>query len=312
MKPVFIGGCGRSGTTLLGAMLGAHSDCLCTPETSFFIEVYRTLCNRGERGVDIGEAWKRIARHWRFKVWGVDYRPLPAGAQGGGDSYPSLMKRIVTLYGEKVGQRSASLWIDHTPENVKYAETLRGLFPDMKMIHIVRDGRGVASSIMPLDWGPNTTWTAAHWWAESVSYGVAVESLYGKKRVMRVRYEDLVTESERTLLEICSFLDIEYQPVMLDASGFTVPEYTSRQHSLVGKRPDIKRVNAWERELTPREIEIFENITGDLLCYFGYAPRYGLKAKGITDREKLALMIREVSHYIVHRIRLHSRMGSMK
>ncbi|NOS35007.1 MAG: hypothetical protein GQ522_00045 [Deltaproteobacteria bacterium] len=99
---------------------------------------------------------------------------------------------------------------------------------------------------------------------------------------------------------------------MLDASGFAVPQYTSRQHSLIGKRPDIKRVNAWERELTPREIEIFESITGDLLHYLGYVPRYGLKAKGVTEREKLALMIREASHYIVHRIRLHSRMGSMK
>lgn len=260
----------------------------------------------------MGAIWERIANHWRFKVWGVAYRPLPAGVQGGVESYPSLIDWIVTLYGEKAGKRGASLWIDHTPENVKYAETLRGLFPDMKMIHIVRDGRGVASSIMPLDWGPNTTWSAAHWWAESVSYGVAVESLYGKKRVMRVRYEDLVAESEKTLLEICAFLDIEYQPAMLDASGFAVPQYTSRQHSLIGKRPDIKRVNAWERELTPREIEIFESITGDLLHYLGYVPRYGLKAKGVTEREKLALMIREASHYIVHRIRLHSRMGSMK
>ena len=308
MKPVFIGGCGRSGTTLLGAMLGSHSDCLCTPESSFFIEVYRTLRNQGEMDIDMGDAWKWIARHWRFKVWGVDYRPLPAGIQGGGNGYSSLMEWIVTLYGEKVGQRGASLWIDHTPENVKYAETLRGFFPDMKMIHIIRDGRGVASSIMPLDWGPNTTWSAARWWAESVSYGLAVESLYGKKRVMRVKYEDLVTESERTLLEICSFLDIEYQPAMLGAGGFKVPKYSSRQHSLVGKRPDIKRVNAWEQALTPRQIEIFESITGDLLCYLGYVPRYGLQAKGIKDVERAEAIIAETFRYLYNRLRLCSRM----
>ena len=35
-RPVFIGGCGRSGSTMLGAMLGTHPDCLTTPEATFF------------------------------------------------------------------------------------------------------------------------------------------------------------------------------------------------------------------------------------------------------------------------------------
>jgi hypothetical protein len=45
MKPIFIGGCERSGTTLLGAMLGTHPRYLCVPEMKFKIDV---LSSSGE------------------------------------------------------------------------------------------------------------------------------------------------------------------------------------------------------------------------------------------------------------------------
>ena len=47
MIPVFIGGCPRSGTTLLGAMLGAHRDVICPPEAHSIgspLGLNRTVC----------------------------------------------------------------------------------------------------------------------------------------------------------------------------------------------------------------------------------------------------------------------------
>jgi hypothetical protein len=41
MKPVFVGGCDRSGTTPLGAILGAHPECACVPESQFVLDVLR-------------------------------------------------------------------------------------------------------------------------------------------------------------------------------------------------------------------------------------------------------------------------------
>ena len=37
-KVVFIGGCSRSGTTLLGSLLGSPSNCVTTPESQFVID----------------------------------------------------------------------------------------------------------------------------------------------------------------------------------------------------------------------------------------------------------------------------------
>ena len=45
MIPAFIGGSGRCGTTLLGAILGAHTRCLVTPESHFKFDLCRD-CQR--------------------------------------------------------------------------------------------------------------------------------------------------------------------------------------------------------------------------------------------------------------------------
>jgi hypothetical protein len=38
-------------------------------------------------------------------------------------------------------------------------------------------------------------------------------------------------------------------------------------------------MQAWEKKLTPRQIEIFESQTMDLLSYLGYEPKFGLRAR---------------------------------
>lgn len=175
------------------------------------------------------------------------------------------------------------------------------------MIHIVRDGRTVAASLMRLDWGPNTINKAAHFWIEKVSYGLGAESFWGEERVRRVRYEDLVEDPEKTLKTLCRWLNIDYQSEMIKGSGFIPPEYTSEQHALVGRPLSVQRISAWEKELTPRQVEIFETITGDFLLYLGYVPKYGLRARSTTTMERLILGIREMFIRFINRVRYQFR-----
>ena len=69
-RQIFIGGCSRSGTTLLGSMLGAHSDCITTPESHFKTSVLRGR-SADIFNLDSKEALSKISRQWRFKVWDV-------------------------------------------------------------------------------------------------------------------------------------------------------------------------------------------------------------------------------------------------
>ena len=271
---VFIGGCSRSGTTLLGSMLGSHTDFICSPESHFKIDILRSI-SRGTPA-DPDTLLGLIKQYWRFKIWELD---LPSTFPETIDSYPSLLNWIVTQYAQQQNKPDATSWVDHTPENISYVSSLLELFPNAKMIHIIRDGRAVAASILPLDWGPNSIIKAAHWWVRMTAFGLAAEVAYGPTRVMRVRYEELVQEPEQTLRNISAFLDIAYQPAMMKATGFNPPSYTSRQHKLVGDKPNTTVINRWENVLTQRQVEIFENLTRDFLTYMGYACRYGLEAK---------------------------------
>jgi hypothetical protein len=307
-RQIFIGGCSRSGTTLLGAMLGAHSECICPPESHFKISVLGA-CGWDKDAVDVQTALSLIQRHWRFKIWELDIDPTELPEKALGTSYPRLLGWIVARYAEGLGKSGANIWVDHTPANIGDAPTLLELFPRSKMIHIVRDGRAVAGSIMGLDWGPNTIIKAARWWLDAVAYGLALETLLKEQeekedQITRVRYEDLVTTPEETLGRLCDHLGIDYQPQMAKAGGFKPPRYTASQHTLIGKEPDAGRATRWETQLTVRQIEIFESLAHDFLNYLGYPLRYGLRARPPNVAERVIAGATEIyREQITNRIR---------
>src|SRR5262245_10394552 len=240
MRVVFVGGCPRSGTTLLGTMLGTHPDCLAVPESHFKVDALRFDDVRREP-LDAAKALGQLRRYRDFLGW-EQPPPAPAAAEAIA-AYPDLLEWLVRRYGASVGRPAPRLWVDHTPENVRFASTLFELFKDAKLIHIVRDGRAVAASIMPLSWGPNRIEPAALFWIQHVGQGRAAEACWGPGRVIRVRYEDLVLRPEPTLQRLCAFLEIDYQPVMLKADGFTVPRHMRTPFPLIGKPADPARID---------------------------------------------------------------------
>jgi hypothetical protein len=286
-RQLFIGGCSRSGTTLLGAILGAHSACICPPESHFKIGVLRS-CRSENDEINPQAALRFIRMHWRFKLWNIDIDPDKAPDS----SYVELLEWLVEQFAESRGV-TGHIWVDHTPDNINYAPALLRLFPQAKIIHIIRDGRAVANSILPLDWGPNTIIKAANWWQEMVRDGLALEDLLPSNQIVRVRYEDLVREPEQVMQALCTALELTYEPTMLQADGFQPPGYTASQHTMIGKRPDPSRATRWKSTLTPRQIEIFESIAADMLTQLGYTLTQGAAAKPPTSWEKRRAALKE-------------------
>ena len=164
MKPVFVGGCPRSGTTLLGAMLGGHPDVLCPPESQFLVASLRSALTA--TGVDVDAAERAWSSDWRLKLWGD---LSPPGPSGRALTFADLARRTVSTYAGSVGQPDPAIWVDHTPWNLQFAHLLLQEFPEARFLHIVRDGRAVAASLLPRDWGPATAWEAAGFWLERVA-----------------------------------------------------------------------------------------------------------------------------------------------
>lgn len=300
-SPVFIGGCDRSGTTLLGSLLGGHAACITTPESPFKTEVFAAFARRG--GPPSGaEALAAIRDHWRFRIWNLDLAGI-----GEADDYASALLRVVAHHAEREGRPASARWIDHTPNNVRHASLLSRLFPAARFVHIVRDGRAVAASVLPLDWGPNTIPYAAPWWVERVAYGLAAESWLGRERILRVRYEDLVGDPASEVTRILAFLDLPFEAAAVEGHGFEAPSYTSAQHGLVGGGVDASRITSFRNRLTDREIELFEAETKDFLAYLGYEPDYGAAATPSSRAERIRAMATEVARRRVNRFRQRRR-----
>jgi hypothetical protein len=246
-------------------------------------------CRTQDGEIDLERALRMIRIHWRFKLWGIDVDPsrAPTG------SYVELLDWLVEAYARQRGM-TGDIWVDHTPENVNYATALLELFPRAKIVHIVRDGRAVANSILPLDWGPNTIVEAAPWWQANVREGLALEGLLPPEQIVRIVYEDLVRAPEETVRRLCLELDLAYEPRMLRADGFQPPGYTASQHELIGRRPDPERATRWKKTLTARQVEMFEGLAGDLLAQLGYPLIYGSQARPPTFVEQGAAELKEL------------------
>ena len=222
---------------MIGAMLGAHSRCISPPECTFKFNVLHAEQRSDDDDAHLKRMLLGLMRTQSFANWqfDLDADEVPLDTMDG--SPRVLLEWIVRRYAEFVGKSEADIWIDHTPTNTRYLITLTKIFPESKVIHLVRDGRAVASSVLPLDWGPNSAPRAGFWWVESVSYGLAAESMLPPDRIIRVRYEDIVQDPDRMIEKLCAFIGVQPQSDMTSDVGYRTPSHLRKTHALVGKRP---------------------------------------------------------------------------
>lgn len=178
--PVFIGGTGRSGTTVLGRMLGAHPDITAVP-TELRFHAYR----RGLPGVLEGRvAPRRFARDL-VERWHPlrNSRGHPKGmgkivdAEALERAVERFLRRVRTDVPAALGQlvldvvdpyafgRGGREWAESTPDNAAAARSLLHVLPTARVVHVVRDGRDVAASVVTMPWGPDGLDEALDWWA---------------------------------------------------------------------------------------------------------------------------------------------------
>lgn len=277
IRPILIGAASRSGTTLLGAMLGVGPHALAVPEANF---KHRLMVRQppSPTTTDAHHAMSVLASEWKFRMW---RQPLPEPWPDPGTpvGYRDLLAWLALGYGERTGKPDPDVWVDHTPTNLKHGLSLARLLPDARFIHLIRDGRACMASWRPLDWGPNDPHEAAMYWTLSIAYGLAAEQALGCDRIVRVRYEDLLRDPEGQLRRICEVVDLPYDDAMLHQRDYEIVPYTAEQHAAVTSAPDPARIDAWRQRTATRDVEIFEALAGDVLEALGYTPDVGFGAR---------------------------------
>jgi hypothetical protein len=137
----------------------------------------------------------------------------------------------------------------------------------MKIIFLVRDGRGVVYSHIRKE--NLSIEEAARSWARTQKANLWMLRSIPAESWRLVRYEDLTSEPDSTLLNLCNWLGLSYEPEMLRFRQ-------TKHHNLAGNRmrfgSEEKIINAahWRSELKAEDLDAFNCIAGKLNKYFGY------------------------------------------
>jgi hypothetical protein len=275
--PLLVLGVRRSGTTLLRVMLDRHPD-LAVPDESYFIP---QLADRQRSHVDVESFLDDLSRLPTIREWEVPLDEVRARLRPG----MPLGEAIGAVYETYAALRGKRRWGDKTPMYMQRLRLLEELFPDARYVHLIRDGRDTAVSFLSMPAGivtrtwahPETAGDFACQWSTEVEAARALGARVGS-RYLETRYEELVADPERELRGICELAGLEFDPAMLEYAGKVDVSAKPHQQSLT-KAP-TPGLRDWRSELSPADVEAFEEVAGDLLRELGYGAERGSSAAG--------------------------------
>ena len=270
MKPVFVCGALRSGTSMAHLMLNAHPEINNPGEFDFFFDLYE---KKGSEP-DVSELVDYLSEDRIFisKNLLLD-TAIP--------DYKSMLQSFVDQMSE-----DSTVFCLNIHRNFSLAYKY---FPEALFIHIIRDPRDVSRSSIGMGWSGNVYYGVNHWIATEKSWQSLVSEV-PEASTHELRFEDLVSQPEEKLRSVCNFLDIEYQDAMLNYD----------QQSTYSK-PDPSLINQWKTKLKPRDIELVEHKAKEQMDASGYTRQFNnpsapksneliaLKTKNFIYRQRFAI-----------------------
>jgi hypothetical protein len=278
----FIVGTGRCGTTLLRMMLDAHPDVAIPPETHFIPALANLFLDPAKQ---VDDFVGLVASFHTWQDFGIDPEALRRALAAGPFSLTHALRTFYRLYAEKFGKARSG---DKTPMYFASMGLVQGVLPEARFVHLIRDGRDVALSIKDLWFGPNSIREVAGWWVSRINQ--ARSQVPELSWYLEIRYEDLVRDTENILRRICAFIDLPWDPIMLDypkrvperlaemrhdapthdGRGVLQAEDRVRIFSLVDRPPQRERLERWRTEMSIADREFFEGVAGPMLHELGY------------------------------------------
>jgi len=275
-NPIFVVGSGRSGTTLLQRMMRSHSRISSpTGESHFFIPLYENRALYGDLTVVENvkktlEEMRRISREYvEEDLKGLAF-DVDALAEEFTDEGKNNMVALISWLMEKnatgEGKRR---WLEKTPYYILHMETILEMFPDAQFIHIIRDGRDCALSMLQRkhDLKIFNTYHAAQVWKQYVEAGQQTGKQLQAKQYFELRYEDLIDDPDKTMRRICEFIDEKFEPSMVQFEKSKDPKSKT---PMLSKSIQKKNSEKWRDRMSNWSIRVFESEAGQTLKENGY------------------------------------------
>lgn len=307
MKRVFIGGTGRSGTTILQHVLSFHEQLYTIPiETKFIVQsdgryslVQHLTDDYSITDASIGLARFKTLMYDVITHTGANQYADIAGQPYGRleflpqDIFPDYWKildaffnqvsdryhkrghligmassLVDSLFGANAINRNADGWVEKTPSNLFRIEFLFEMFPDAIFINCMRDPRGVLDSFMRKEWLTGSLSEGAEYLAYYYEY-IAAKRQFGLDRAGQYHEVRLDALVEDPVGEIAKLLDfIQVRPFNEEKNDFLLR--TLREGSIRWVPEQGKYCDAWETSYTAEEKNSVSAILAEAIKDYGY------------------------------------------
>jgi hypothetical protein len=225
VRPIFVVGSPRSGTSVLAWCLGQHPNIFPVPESNwmgdFAVDVaksYRVGAGRGNLSIlsamDITAAGLFAKFGESINELILDHRSVLEHKR---KLDPSCLRKHAA-----VGPKAR--WVDGTPEYSFHICGLRKLFPSAVFIHLVRDVESVVRSLLNFHRISGTRLVANEqeaydYWLRTVKACLKAEQAYGPTVVHRSLYSKLINKPEGAIQSALRFVAEAYSPTCLEPLG---------------------------------------------------------------------------------------------
>jgi len=241
-RPVFLVGAERSGTTMLRLMLDHHPAIAFASESEYMVDwVTDDGCFP-----PIETYREHLAADRIFQAGHYHFDPNL--------NYPELVNSFLVQRRDRSGKPLVGATVHRSFDRLLH------IWPDARFLHIIRDPRDVARSVIGMGWAGNV-WTGLAKWLEAEQCWNRLQARLLPDRLVELKFEDLLKNPPGELARCCALFGLEYDPRML-----SYPERSTYE------APDPTLSYQWRRKLSEREVQLVEARVGSLLTDRGYEP----------------------------------------
>ena len=263
MAPIFVVGCGHSGTTLMLRLLGMHKNLFAIPLETFMFLDNENLTFRKPTINDIAQVAARVVHK------SVEYEHV----EGERD-------RVIHLANLMTTASAKNRWIEKTPRHIHRIDLICDRFSDATILLMIRDGRDVAVSLRDRYDTPDGFVRGVYRWTYDNEAG---EKHWQRYNVKCVRLEDLIVNFEETMRSVFTFIGEEFDPNVTTYNKHRPIEAVEHRSSGVGltswvnyrkwlnHQPVFDTRRKWISLMNQDEKHLFKTIAGDMLIRYKYA-----------------------------------------
>lgn len=261
--PVFVAGCGRSGTTLVRTWLNSHPE-IFVPTESLFLKDYVA----GTTCLPQAVAEFLFYREPQLRCWytGPRFRLRPIG------------EGINRIHEHQAGLEGARVWGQKTPRFVRCMPEFDAVLPGLRWVLVHRDPRAVVASMRRSRRHTSSLYRSVRRWKRDNQpvVDVIANGAEPTGRILVVGYERLVGDPENEWRRICDFVGVKRISLSTVAGQARIERFTRSRfdNNAVrdGVAPTAARRERWRETLTAEEIAFVETACRPEMKALGYEP----------------------------------------